>query len=841
MSPAPPHATAATTRPGLSRDEAARRLAAQGLNVLPGGGRKSLWRIALGVLAEPMFLMLLVAGGIYLALGDRAEAMFLLASVVFVIGITLAQERKTQRALEALRELSAPRALVIREGVEQRVPGVEVVVGDLLVLHEGDRIAADARLLEGQLDVDESLLTGEAVPVSKLPGETAGMLSASTVVTRGVGVAEVFATGTATAVGAIGQSLAGTHEAVSGLQRASRRLIRLLTVSGLSLAVAYCLLAWLWDRHGLLESVLAGVALSMAVLPEEIPVILTVFLALGAWRIARQQVLTRRMDAVETLGAISVLAVDKTGTLTQNRMRVAELAVDGQHFAAMDAAELPEHFHALLEFAVLATPADPFDPMEKAIQETGQRWLGGTEHLHAELQPECEYGLSSEILAMTRVYPHGAPDRHLLATKGAPEAVADLCHLSESSRAAIHAQVQAMAERGLRVLGVARGTWQGGAWPLSQHDFTFAFLGLVGLIDPPRPEVPAALAECRAAGVRVIMLTGDHPATAQAIARMVGLGGHPQVLTGAEIDVLDDHALRARLDTVDVCARVQPVQKLRLVQQLRHGDRVVAMTGDGVNDAPALKAADVGIAMGERGTDVAREAAALVLLDDSFASIVAAIRQGRRIYANITRATRFVFAVHVPVIALALVPTLAHWPLVMMPVNIMLLELLIDPACSVVFEAEPASDDIMRQPPRAPTASPFAWRNLARGVLQGAGVASVLLAGYGLLLAHGDDVARARTAVFAALVGGVFALTLANRQGVPGRARNPWVGRMLVAVLVMLTMVIAVPFLRRVMGLAVPDGRTVLAIAAMLVASIAWLAIMRRLWRHDPAPARRTG
>lgn len=832
-------ATATTTRPGLSRDEAARRLAAQGLNVLPGGERKSLWRIVLGVLAEPMFLMLLVAGGIYLALGDRAEAMFLLASVLFVIGITLAQEHKTQRALEALRELSAPRALVIRDGAELRVPGVEVVVGDLLVLHEGDRIAADAHLLDGQLDVDESLLTGEPVPVSKLPGEAAGTLSASTVVTRGVGVAEVFATGATTAVGAIGQSLAGTSEAVSGLQRASRRLIRLLTVGGLALAVAYFLLAWLWDRHGLLESVLAGVALSMAILPEEIPVILTVFLALGAWRIARHKVLTRRMDAVETLGAISVLAVDKTGTLTQNRMRVAELAVDGEHFAAMEAPTLPEHFHALLEFAVLATPADPFDPMEKAIQDTGQRWLRGTEHLHAELQPETEYGLSPDILAMTRVYPHGAPDCHLLATKGAPEAVADLCHLSESARAAIHAQVQAMAERGLRVLGVARGTWQGGVWPASQHDFSFAFLGLVGLIDPPRPEVPAALAECRAAGVRVIMLTGDHPATARAIARTVGLADDPQVLTGAEIDALDDQALRTRLDTVDVCARVQPVQKLRLVQQLRHGDRVVAMTGDGVNDAPALKAADVGIAMGERGTDVAREAAALVLLDDSFASIVAAIRQGRRIYANITRATRFVFAVHVPVIALALVPTLAHWPLVMMPVNIMLLELLIDPACSVVFEAEPASEEIMRQPPRAPGASPFAWRNLARGVLQGAGVASVLLAGYGLLLAHGDDVARARTAVFAALVGGVFALTLANRQGSPGAARNPWVGRMLVAVLVMLTVVIAVPFLRRVMGLAVPDGRTVLAIAALLVASIAWLAIMRRLWRRDPAPARR--
>ena len=425
---------------GLSRDEAARRLAAQGLNVLPGGERKSLWRIALGVLAEPMFLMLLVAGGIYLALGDRAEAMFLLASVLFVIGITLAQQRKTQRALEALRELSAPRALVIRDGTELRVPGVEVVVGDLLVLHEGDRVAADAHLLDGQLDVDESLLTGEPVPVSKLPGQAAGTLSASTVVTRGVGVAEVFATGATTAVGAIGQSLAGTREAVSGLQRASRRLIHLLTVGGLALAVAYFLLAWLWDDHSLLESVLAGVALSMAILPEEIPVILTVFLALGAWRIARQKVLTRRMDAVETLGAISVLAVDKTGTLTQNRMRVAELAVDGEHFAAMEAqAACPKHFtHSS------SSPCWPRPP----IRSTRWRRRSRTPASAGCAAPNtCTTAAPGDRIRPLARHPcddagvsRTTAVHHLLATKGAPEAVADLCHLPQAGRDEIQAR-----------------------------------------------------------------------------------------------------------------------------------------------------------------------------------------------------------------------------------------------------------------------------------------------------------------------------------------------------------------------------------------------------------------
>ena len=822
---------------GLDPQEAARRLAEHGPNLLPGGVPKSLFAIVVGVVVEPMFLMLLIAGGLYLALGDRAEAAFLLSFVFVVIGITLAQERKTQRALESLRDLSAPRALVIRGGEEIRIPGRDVVVGDLLVLHEGDRIAADAALLDGHLDVNESLLSGEAMPVTKLPGKDTALLFASTVVTKGVGTAEVSATATATAVGRIGQALASTVEAVSALQLGSRKLIRNLTVGGLLLATAYCLLSWLWDGHTFLESVLSGIALTMAILPEEIPVILTVFLALGAWRISKHKVLTRRVPAVEALGAISVLAVDKTGTLTQNRMQVAELAAAAEIFRDEGAEDLPESFHELTEFAMLATPVDPFDPMEKAIQSFGLRWLTGTEHVHAELAAEFEYGLSSDILAMTRVFHGKSPTQHLLATKGAPEAVIDLCHLAAAECEAILRQVEAMAERGLRVLGVARGEWQGTQPPQSQHDFDFRFLGLIGFVDPPRADVPAAIAECRAAGVRIIMLTGDHPATARAIARQVGLSERPEVITGPEIATLSDAALRERLRHIDLCARLQPVQKLRLVQMLRQDGDVVAMTGDGVNDAPALKAADVGIAMGERGTDVAREAAALVLLDDSFASIVAAIRQGRRIYDNITKATRFVFAVHMPIIALALVPTLLHWPVLLMPVHIVLLELLIDPACSIVFEAEPESTDIMTRPPRARSESPFASANLKYAVTQGVGFASILLLGYGLMLNQGTDFPQSRTAVFIALLLGVFLLTLANRdlsRSLLARnaAKNPWVPRMFGGVVAMLAVVIGVPFFRHVMGLAVPNAAALAFAALMLAVSIVWLEGLRRMvWR----------
>ncbi|HUW98099.1 MAG TPA: cation-translocating P-type ATPase [Acidiferrobacter sp.] len=832
---------------GLSGAEAARRLAEDGPNRLPGSTPRTLSSIVIGVVREPMFLMLLVAGGIYLALGNRAEALFLLAFVFVIIGITLAQERKTQRALESLRDLSAPRAQVIRDGQEQRIAGQAIVRGDTLVLREGDRVPADAQLVQGQLTIDESLLTGEAVPVSKLPnpqlhtlavpgGDGTPALFASTVVTKGVGLAVVRTIGAATAVGRIGNALATTPAATSRLQQSSRTLIRNLTVIALVLAISLVLINWLWDGRSPLESLLSGVALAMAILPEEIPVILTVFLALGAWRISKIKVLTRCVPAVEALGAITVLAVDKTGTLTQNRMQVAELAV-GHSLFSTTSTELPEAFHALVEFAMLATPIDPFDPMEKAVQAFGHTRLAGTEHIHDDRTPEFQYELSPDILAMTRVFSSTQPDTHVLATKGAPEAVADLCHLPETDRDTIQQQVKAMAARGLRVLGVAKGAWQIASpnppWPKNQHDFDFSFLGLVGFLDPPRPEVPAAIAKCRAAGVRILMLTGDHPATARAIAQQVGLSARAEVITGPEIATLDDDALRQRLRHVDLCARLQPEQKLRLVRVLQQAGEVVAMTGDGVNDAPALKAADVGIAMGERGTDVAREAAALVLLDDSFTSIVDAIAQGRRIYGNITKATRFAFAVHMPIIVLALLPPLLHWPILLLPAHIVLLELLIDPACSIVFEAEPATIDTMRRPPRPLSASPFSLGNVGYALAQGLGIAGILLGGCALLQHFSRwTEADLRLSIFTALVLALFLLILANRDlAHPAvlnlSGDNPWLARMFGAVTLVLVAVLFIPFLRAVMGFAPISLPPLLAALGLLLACGLWLQSLR--------------
>ena len=819
---------------GLSMAEAKVRLEQYGLNLLSHNRKKTVFSMAFDVISEPMFLMLLGAGGIYLALGDMSEAIFLLLFVFVVIAITLIQQHKTQRALESLRDLSAPRALVIRDNKEMRISGQDVVPGDLLVLHEGDRVPADAKLVQGQLSIDESLLTGESVPVIKLADKTASLF-ASTVVTKGCGQAVVEKTGNSTEVGNIGKALSVTYETISRLQQSSRGIIKNLIIIAFIMVFILVLLNWLWNQHSLLQSILSGITLAMAILPEEITVILTVFLALGAWRIAKKNVLTRNITAVEALGTITVLAVDKTGTLTQNSMQVAELSVDNVSFTSTSTKELEEQFHSLVEFAMLATPADPFDPMEKAIHFFGHKHLSGTEHIHDESIPEHEYELSAEILAMTRVISSKEPFVYLLATKGAPEAVADLCHLSQEKLEDIQQRVELMAKRGLRVLGVARGEWKKQNkeedWPKSQHDFDFTFLGLVGFIDPIRQEVPTAVKECLDAGIKVLMLTGDHPATARAIAREIGLSKDVQVILGDEIATLSDDVLKERLKTITVCARMKPEQKLRLVKILQDDGEIVAMTGDGVNDAPALKASNIGIAMGQRGTDVAREASSIVLLDDSFASITDAIAQGRRIYDNITKATRFAFAVHLPIIILTLLPALLQWPILLMPAHIVLLQLLIDPACSLVFESEPPAADIMNRSPRNITTSPFALSNIGFALIQGGGIAFILIVGDLLLqYFHWSDT-EVRISVFITFVLTIFLLILANRnqtysiKAVPNE-KNPWIIYMLGGVGLILASVVFIPLLRNIMKFSQFNSSTFLASLIMLLASGVWLTFL---------------
>ena len=782
-----------TTDEGLTAAQAAQTLLEDGPNALPGEQRRNLRAIVLETLHEPMFMLLLAAGVLYLVLGDLQEGIILFGLVLVVLALTLYQEGKTERALEALRDLSSPRALVLRDGQPLRIAGSEVVRGDILILAEGDRIAADADLITGHdVQVDESLLTGEAVPVSKVAdaralvsppagpprrpgGDGAASLFSGTLLVSGHGTARVTATGPRSELGRIGTALETLVSERSPLKKQTTRLVQVLAVVAL-VASLFLVAAFGLIRGDWWGALLAGIALAMALLPQEFTVVLTVLPALGAWRLAKQNVLTRRIAAIETLGATSVLCVDKTGTLTENRMTVVQLYVQDHGHAegeqlVIDYAsrmELPETFHTLVEFSILASMTDPFDPMEKAFHRLGQHFLADTEHLHRDWTLVREYGLTPALRAMSHVWKAVDGEAHVVAAKGAPEAIIDLCHLDAATQARIDLAVDTMAAQGLRVLGVAQARYVGDAWPAIEHDFEFEFVGLLGLADPLRQEIPEAVAQCHSAGIRVVMITGDYPATARAIAAQaqlpVGAGTPAEwLLTGDELATLSEVALQARLKTVTVCARIAPEQKLHIVQALKANGEIVAMTGDGVNDAPALKAAHVGVAMGGRGTDVAREAASLVLLDDNFASIVRAVRLGRQIFDNLRKSMSYILAVHVPIAGMALLPVLLGWPTVLYPLHIAFLELVIDPACSMVFENEPSEADVMQRPPRDASAQLFGGMTLALALLQGLGALAVVMGAYAWSVTWLAEPA-ARAFAFAALVMGNLALILSNRS-----------------------------------------------------------------------------
>lgn len=838
---------------GLDSGEAERRLADEGPNELERKRVAGIGRVVVDVMREPLFV-LLVAGGIaYLALGNRGEAAMLLGFVCLVVATTVFQQRRTERALQALRDLSSPRALVIRGGEKIRISGREVVRGDILLVAEGDRVAADAVLLDASnLVVDESLLTGESVPMTKAAvadTPVAGdelRIFAGTVVTAGQAVAEVTATGARTALGGIGRALGSIAEEQTPLQRDTRRLVMQVAIIGLALCALVVVLYGLL-RGGWLDGLLAGITLAMALLPEEFPVVLTVFLALGAWRLSRQHVLTRRVPAVETLGSATVLCVDKTGTLTANRMTVQELRVGDDRYRPgyADDEALPERFHELVEFSVLASEADPFDPMELAFRRLAEHYLAGSEHLHDDWQLARDYPHKRKMLAHTHAWRASDRSAFVVAAKGAPEAIADLCHLDACAREALESQVRAMAADGLRVLAMARAEFAGEHWPEIQHGFALRLVGLIGLADPLRPTAAAAIAQCRDAGIRVVMITGDYPETAHAVAVAAGLDDGAEVVTGAELEAMSDADLRRRINEASIFARIAPTQKLRLVEALKANGEVVAMTGDGVNDAPALKAAHIGVAMGERGTDVAREAAALVLLDDDFSSIVSAVRAGRRIFDNLRKAMVYIVAVHVPIAGGTLLPLALGWPLLFMPAHIAFLQLIIDPVCSVAFEAEPEEADVMQRPPRSPQTGLFDRAALAFSLLQGCGALIALIAVYGLALA--DGAAAARTAAFMVLVVSNIALILVNRAfggGALGSMAAPNRALWLVIglALALLAVIVAWPPLRQLFHFAVPGAHGLLLAAVATVAVTAWLLALKVAWqrrlgpRSHPAP-----
>lgn len=718
---------------GLTKAEAQRRLAA-GINELPRRKELGFWKQFLDVVAEPMLLLLIGAALISFLLGEPLEASLLAGGVVFVIATSLYQKRRTQNALEALKKLTAPRAIVIRDGKQIQIPSLEVVVGDAVVIQEGNRVPADSRLVTANnLMLDESNLTGESIAVSKLAGD---LVYSSTLVVRGSAVAEVTAIGSSTAVGNIGNLLTDLPQKRTLLEREIDRIVRwvaaIAILAALTVAISYGLTRGLW-----LEGILAGISAAMGLIPEELPIILTVFLGLGAWRMSKQRVLARSNSAIEMLGAISVLCVDKTGTLTQNKMEL------------MDAS--PE----LVRIGQLASPSNSADPTDLAF---------GHAIIDADLTLEREYPLTAGRLATITAW--RGEGKFLIAAKGAPEAIFKLCNLDEEQSNRLEQEVHSLAAQGNRVLAIADLELSlAEALPDDPDELTLNFRGLVKLGDPLRDGVPDAIEKLRRAGVRTIMITGDYPATAAAIASQAGIDNSAQVISGSEFDRLSDESVFQLLPTTSVFSRMRPEQKLRLVKLLKQSGLTVAMTGDGVNDAPALKFADVGIAMGERGSEVAREASDLVITDDSFTSIADGIFQGRRIYGNLSRAAAYIIAAHVPIFGMALLPvTSPVWPLILLPAQIALLELIIDPAASIGYEAERASRSQRTARPRPVNQRLLNSRSLLIALSQGA----LLLASAGYVffshLSKGSDDGVTRASVFATILLGNLFTMFVNRS-----------------------------------------------------------------------------
>jgi P-type Ca2+ transporter type 2C len=826
---------------GLNEAEAQRRLAQYGPNAVAGKRFRGLIDIVRGILREPMFLLLLAAAWLYLMLGDIGEGLFMTAGAVVTIGLVVFQEVRSERALAALRELAEPFARVIRAGDERRIPAREVVPGDLVLVGEGERLPADGHLIAGDaLTVDESALTGESVPVSKRPvagdadelgdpepgGDDTPYLFAGTLNVQGQGVLHVIRTGPMTRLGRIGASLAAIEDEPTLLQRTTGALIAKLGI----LALGFCAIVAVANgvlRDDWIGGALSGITLAIAVLPEEFPMVLAIFMALGAFRLARHNVLVRRAAVIETLGAATTLCVDKTGTLTRNRMTLTTAWRDGTVQDLRGSGRLSDVAAEPLRTALLASAVRPVDPMDKAVRVLGIRALSRPTRAEAPLRT---YPLRPELLAFVQAWPDPAGGVSY-AAKGAPEAIFRLCRMSDDERGATEAVVAGLASRGLRVLGVASVREDRDREKVPE-ELTFGFDGLIGFEDPVRPDIPQAVAEAKRAGIAVAMITGDYPATAVEIARQAGIDRSAGVLTGQEVAALDPEDLRERVRTIRVFARIMPEQKLALVEALKANGEVVAMTGDGVNDAPALEAAHIGIAMGQRGTDVAREAADLVLLDDRFASIIGGVRLGRRIFANLRKALTYVTAIHVPIAGLALLPLVMGLPPILYPMHVILLELVIDPVCSLVFEGEPSERPAMEKPPR-PAAEPlFGTSQIVLGFVQGAVVLGAVLGLYVWALNAGIPETQGRATAFVALVLGNLVLAFANAAE-PGtsffdRRRLAFWG-IGAGAAVIVTAVIYVPPLASILRVSPPSLSWLAITLGIAILAGGWFGLAKRL------------
>lgn len=804
---------------GLTKKQVIKQRKTDGFNELPDREKKNFLQIIFEIIREPMIFLLILVVVVYYLLGDKKEALVLTFSLIGIIAIELYQNHRTEKALEALRSFASPSCTVIRDGQHATIPSRELVVGDVILIAEGERVPADAMLLEAEnIRADESILTGESVPVDKEEVSDSlkkiSSIYSGTMIVKGHGIAEVFATGIKTQIGEIGSSLDSIKPEKTLLQKEVTRVVKIIAIAAIIACVTLALSYWAL-RGNLLEGFLAGLTLSIAILPEEFPVVLTVFMALGAWRLARKNVLTRRSQTIETLGSASVLCTDKTGTLTKNIMSIASITdVKGE---LLDTTS--QEYTDVVRYGVLASQVTPFDPMEEAFINAGNAQAGGTEKMYDGCEIVKEYPLDEHSFSVVHVWADASGEQKFVGLKGAPETVFELCNLSSEDTKKLQAHVVSLASEGLRVLAVAKGTPRTDT-PKQRTGYSYELLGLVALADPIRPEVVDAVKVCHQAGIRVIMITGDYAETARRIGAEVGLDAG-EVMTGEAFAKMTDHERDEAIKNISIFSRVKPAQKLLIVNALKDNGEVVAMTGDGVNDAPALKSAHIGISMGKRGTDVAREASSIVLLDDNFASIVQGVRLGRRIFTNLQKAMVYILIVHMPIIVLSLVPVFFGWSLILLPIHIVFIEFVIDPSCTLIFEGEPEEKNSMQRKPRPLGAPLFSKRMLLVSVMTGGFVSLMIVLGHWWMLEQGwsDDRARALTFLMVILTNVMMILSISGRRVVQHAFGDGKLNAMVIVVVVValvMTGIYTIPAVRELFSFA---PITLIEVGIALIAS----------------------
>lgn len=761
---------------GLSSSEASRRLTKFGLNQISHDDKKSFWTLLWQIVSEPMLLLLLVTVGIYLFIGEINDSLMLGSGALIIILITFYQEQRTQKAVDRLKELSIPRARVYRDGKAVLILSSDIVPGDLVEIHEGDRVIADGVLLEQvNMLVDESVLTGESIGVRKVAGDMESTMTkpggddqhtlySGTVVLRGYGLLLVIATGDKTEIGKIGRSLATIEEEESLIKQETKKMIKIFALVAIFLCLVLVGILGFVNQDWT-NAFLSGLALSMALIPEEFPVVMVIFLTIGALRISKKNVLARRGEMIETLGAIDVLCVDKTGTITTNEQSLSMMYTDGSlkdYRNHKKSDSFPEKFHTLMEYALLASHDDSQDPIELEIFEQAKKIFGRHDHIHESWVRSREYPITSNLVATSNVWKSRHNSEWIVATKGAPETIMKLCDLNKDQKNEVLAMVKKLANDGLRVIAIAKASSHKIILPKSQSGFDFNFLGLLAFYDPIRKSVPNSIKSCHRAGIRVILITGDYPITALRAAQDIDIVNYSEYLTGDDLDKMNHLDLREKIKTVSVFARIVPEQKLMIVNALKANGLVVAMTGDGVNDAPALKAANVGISMGKRGTEVSRESSDMILMNDDFTSIVHAIKLGRQIFDNLNKAMSFIFSVHFPIAGMSLFPVLFGLPPLLFPAHIAFMELIIDPSCSTVFESIPAEKDTMLKNPRDLSKPLFGGKAMFLSTLMGISFMLLMIIYYFLLLRSGFEVNLARTMVFTTVIFGDLVLIVTN-------------------------------------------------------------------------------